>query len=349
LDVVYGDRWITSGKESGIGIYSDFSLTRMLERNYIDTSDALIKREPLFKIGGWDERYKRFADWNLFLRLAKAGYKFKRVPQIITDYYLNPDSISHDPVGSMWDPYDLEIHQPYLSEVPHVRVAVFSITYDRLGYTKKSFTSLRKTAGYPYDHYIVDNGSTDGTVKWLTKNCDASRLIFNKDNKGISIASNQALDLIKNGNYDAILKFDNDCMCLTPDWLAKMVEIYNSNHLLALSCYVQGLKDMPGGAPRIGYGRMRGELLGMTQHLGGICHFVSSKAYDLWRWPEQEQLHGMQDLEFSQYLTKAGYQMAYLENYFVSHGPMGTELQQKDYPEYYERRKGEKIRNYGLA
>ena len=347
LDVVYGDRWVIQGKESGIGIYSYFSLGRLLERNYIDTSDALIKREAIFKIGGWDERYKRFADWNLFLRLAKAGYNFKRVPQIITDYYLTKDSISHDPVTSMWNPFDLEIYQPYLSEIPYTKVAVFTITYDRLGYTKKSFDSLKKTAGYSFDHFVIDNGSKDGTPEWLTKKFDKNYLILNKDNKGISIASNQALDLIKrSGSYDIIVKFDNDCMCLTPNWLAKMVEIYKSNHLLALSPYVQGLKDMPGGAPRIGYGRMRGEFLGMTQHLGGICHFVASKAYDNWRWPEQEQLHGMQDLEFSQYLIKIGYQTAYLENFFVSHGPLGTELQQKDYPDYFERRKAEKVKHY---
>ena len=348
LDVVYGDRWIVADNESGIGIYHDFNLALLLERNYIDTSDSLIKREAIFKIGGWDERYKRFADWNLYLRLAKAGYNFKRIPQIITDYYLMPDSLSRSSLGKMWDPYDLEIYQPYLSVIPVTKVAIFTITYDRLGYTKKSFDSLRKTANYPYDHFIVDNGSKDGTREWLKKNFDTDHLILNEDNKGISIASNQALDLIKRtDNYDVILKFDNDCMCLTPNWLNKMVEIYMSNHLLALSCYVQGLKDFPGGAPRMGYGRIRGELVGLTQHLGGICHFVASKAYDNWRWPEGEQLHGVQDLELSQYLTKCGYQLAYLENYFVSHGPMGTETQARDYPDYFERRKTEKVKRYG--
>jgi hypothetical protein len=126
-----------------------------------------------------------------------------------------------------------------------------------------------------------------------------------------------------------------------------MVEIYASNHLLALSCYVQGLRDNPGGAPRLGYGRIKGELVGITTHLGGICHFVASKAYDSWRWPEGEQLHGLQDLEFSQFLGRMGYQMAYLENFFVSHGPQGTIPQERDYPDYFERRKLEKMKPYG--
>jgi len=353
LDVAYGDRWIHASDYDGIGYFGDYSLGNLIVRNYIDTSDALIKRKALYYVGGWDERYKRYADWNLFLRMGKAGFKFKRVPQVITDYYISKDSISRlsenkgNPYRPVWDPYDLEIRLPHLGDIPFVRVAVFSITYDRLKYTKKAFKSLNETAEYPFDHFVVDNGSKDGTKKVLRDNFDEDHLIINKDNKGISIASNQALELItRSGEYDCILKFDNDCMCITPGWLLKMVDIYKSNHRLALSCYVQGLRDNPGGAPRIGYGRIRGELVGLTKHLGGICHFVSAKGYEGWRWPEDEQLHGLQDLEFSQHLLQSGYQMAYLENYFVSHGPLGTEAQQRDYPNYFERRKGEKIKRY---
>lgn len=395
IDVVYGDRWciIEETGEGKLGVTSDFNPSLLLQRNYIDTSDSLIRRDALMYVGGWDEEHRRFLDWNLYLRLAKAGYKFLHVPQIITDYYLHNEMLSmqtenkQDPNKPVWDPYECLIRLPYFGPVPEAKVAVFSITYDRLEYTKKSFESLNKTAGYKFDHFIVDNGSADGTQAWLSSYAVDTRhqyvqTIWNKDNKGISIASNQAIDLIKdthpmwlvnkNSNlkpedlifkpggsiisdnidavqridgpkYDIIVKFDNDCMCITEGWLAKMVEIWKSNHMMALSPYVQGLKDNPGGAQRVGYGQLSGELIGMTRHLGGICHFVSAKAYDNFRWPEDEQLHGMQDVEFSQHLLKEGYQMGYLENYFVSHGPQGTEQQYKDYPEYFERRKQEKV------
>jgi len=352
LDVVYGDRMIHYQGKSSIGYFKDYDLSNFYDRNFIDTSDAMIRREVMYYVGGWDERYKRFADWNLFLRIGKSGFKFKRIAQVITDYYINDDSISfqvenkEQPMLPLWNPFDLEIRLPYLGDIPPIRVAVFSITYDRLEYTKKAFESLNKTADYLFDQYIVDNGSTDGTQAWLKKNFRPESLILNPDNKGISIASNQALDLIKKGNYDCILKFDNDCMCITQGWLAKMVEIYKTNHLIALSCYVQGLRDNPGGAPRIGYGRIKDELLGVTTHLGGICHFVSAKAYDNFRWPEDEQLHGLQDVELSQHLIKCGYQLGYLENYFVNHGPMGTDAQTKDFPKYFDRRKEEKVKTY---
>lgn len=373
IDLVYGDRWAINEEDetrNRLGIFSDFNPSLLLNHNYIDTSDALVRRQALFDVGGFDERYKKFVDWNLWLRMAKAGKRFKRVPLILTDYHLHPDSKSHRPedqkaeLTPAWDPYDLEIELPYLGEVREPRVAIYSITYDRLEYTKKCFESLYKTAGYEFDHFVVDNGSTDGTVEWLRQEAGwihPDHLVLNLHNVGISHASNQALDAIlesKTGDvtnppirpyYDIIIKVDNDCLFLTDGWLKKMVEIWKSNHMMALSCYVQGLRDNPGGAPRIGYGKIKGELIGMTKHIGGICCFTDASAYEAFRFDEMMPKHGMQDLESSQNLIFKGFQMGYLENYYCSHGPQGTEQQQKDFPDYFERRQLEKTQRYEAA
>jgi hypothetical protein len=125
-----------------------------------------------------------------------------------------------------------------------------------------------------------------------------------------------------------------------------MIDIWKSNRIMALSCYVQGLVDNPGGAPRIGYGTLKGELVGISKHLGGICHFVDAQGYDDFTWDEESFYHGVQDMEFSQHLLFKGYSMGYLENYFVSHGPKGTGEQKKDYKEYFERRIKEKQTRY---
>ena len=362
LDVVYGDRWIndtTKRIRDQIGIASDFNMGLLLQRNFIDTSDVLIKRQALFDVGGFDERYKKYIDWNLWIRMAKAGKLFKHVPIIITDYCLHKDMKSEKVKTDKekgkegfipdWDPYSLEIELPYLGEIKEPRVAIFSLTYDRLELTKKCFESLYKTAGYEFTHFVVDNGSTDGTPEWIKKTQWDKRditIIENKKNKGISIASNQAIDAIqRDGDYDIIVKVDNDAFFITPDWLKTMVKIWKSNHRLAMSPYVQGLRDNPGGAPRIGWGWIADEYLGMTKHIGGIVCFVDADAYREWRWGEEDFLHGVQDLEFSQYLVLNGFQLGYLENYFVEHCE-GTEGQEKKFPEYFERRKIEKTKKY---
>lgn len=352
--MVYGDRWIVDERgeiPSQRGIASDFNPPLMMQRNYIDTSDVLIRREALVAVGGFDERYRKYVDWNLWVRLMKYGFDFQRVPLILTDYVLHGDSKSFRQEDERsfsvpaWDPIDLEIQLPYLGEVKEPRVAVFSLTYDRLEYTKACFESLYKTAGYPFDHFVVDNGSTDGTHQWLVEQSKAT-VIRNESNRGISVASNQALELIaEQGPYDIICKVDNDAYFLTDGWLKEMVEIWKRNRRLALSCYVQGLKDNPGGASREAYGQIHGQVVGMSRHLGGICHFVDARAYKDWCWPEDDFLHGVQDLEFSQYLWGKEYQMAYLENFFVEHYE-GTEGQHQRYPAYFERRKREKTTRY---
>jgi glycosyltransferase involved in cell wall biosynthesis len=368
-DLVYGDRWVIDDEKrftERLGFTADFSPTLLLHRNYIDTSDVLTTKAALVSVGGFDERYKKYVDWNLWLRMAKAGMKFRRVPLIITNYHTHSEMKSETvkdrftdgsqsvPLGAApvfkpeWDAFDLEIDLPYLHEVKEPRVAIFSITYDRLEYTKQCFESLQKTAGYPFEHIVFDNGSTDGTKKWLESNKVGFQYnIISPDNKGISKASNLCLEAIKKlGDIDIIVKVDNDCLFLTDGWLAKMVEIWKSNRMIALSCYVQGLKDNPGGAARIGYGKIKGEILGMSKHLGGICHFVDAKAYDNFRWDEGDTLHGVQDLIFSHHLINSGYQMGYLENYYCEHIE-GTDGQHQRYPEYFERRKSEKVNVYG--
>ena len=164
LDMVYGDRWVIDEEKrvpDKIGHTYNFSPLVLLQKNYIDTSDVLIRKSALFDVGGWDERYRKYVDWNLWVRMVKAGKLFKRIPLIITDYYLHKSMKSatvyergekdtpSNPLGSLpvykpeWDAYDLEIELPYLKEVKEPRVAIYTITYNRLGYTKKSFASLR--------------------------------------------------------------------------------------------------------------------------------------------------------------------------------------------------------------
>lgn len=364
LTVAYGDRWLTETDQfpAQIGKYSDYTPGKLMVENYIDTSDVLIRREALMYVGGFDEEQKKYIDWNLWARMEKAGFKFKRVPIIITDYNIGKDSksvtklteneknfMANNPGEFQnipdFDTVDCEIRLPYLGEVPEPRVAMFTLTYDRLELTKKSFESLYKTAGYKFDHFVIDNGSSDGTITWLKSEWQDKpnkEVKLNDSNMGISKGSNQALELIGN-DYDIIVKVDNDAEFISEGWLKKMVDIWKTNHQIIMSCYVEGLKDNPGGAPRYHRGTIKGEPIGMTNHLGGVCVFADARAYKNFRWDEDDYLHSAQDLAFSQYVTTHGFAMAYLENYSLRHATAEMEAQ---YPEYYERRKTEKRTKY---
>jgi len=367
VDLVYGDRWIiddNTGKGKGIGNTAEYSYALLMEKNFIDTSDVIVRRDLMVKLGGFDERYRKYVDWNMWVRLAKYGAKFSHFPFVITNYHehdgmksktvpdKSPNGETSMPMGfgavhvREWDSVDVEVM--WKGATP--KVAIFSLTYDRLDYSKACFASLFDKAGYEFDLYVVDNGSQDGTVEYLkdlqAKYPDRVHIILNPKNVGISKASNQALDAIfDHGGYDMVGKYDNDALSLTTGWLAKITDLWNRNNRMVFSCYIEGLRDNPGGAQRIAHGQMAGELIGITKHMGGICCFADVRAYETYRWEEGSFLHGVQDWEFSQHLLRSGYQLGYLENWSIAHID-STQGQHEKYPEYFKRRQGEKTTKY---
>lgn len=181
IDIVYGDRWLndeTRQVQPQVGKYSDWEPGHLMVENYIDTSDVLIRREALMYVGGFDETQKKYIDWNLWVRLEKAGFKFKRVPVVITDYNIGKDSksvtkltenekkfIKNNPGKFInlpdFDPVDCEIRLPFLGEVHEPRVAIFTLVYDRHELMEKSLNSLYDSAQYPFEHVVVAQSEKD--------------------------------------------------------------------------------------------------------------------------------------------------------------------------------------------
>lgn len=222
VDVVYGLERIFKDEKDERGseaISFPFNAQLLLSRSYIDTNAVLHRRDAVYQVGGWDETLPRFADWNLFVRMAKAGITFKQVPIYLTKYYISEDnSAKKHPVDSWQDPqtglqmFDptwfntagCHIYKPYLGDdvekEKSPRVAIFMIGYNRREYTKATLESLEESTEYPYDLFFWDNGSKDEGnednafmvegmkhVKWLHKS---------EDNKGLTIASNGCVEAI---------------------------------------------------------------------------------------------------------------------------------------------------------
>jgi len=354
--MAYGDRWVhfeDEKRKDEIGIYSDFEYSTLMKRNYIDTSDVLIRREALFEVGGWDENLKKFIDWNLWIRMAKRGYEFKRVPIILTDYLVHKEmkSLIRKDEGQFnpqtglftptFDPVNCEINAGFVGKKKEFKVAIFTLTKDRLELTKKMAESMRRTAGYPFDWYIVDNGSTDGTREWL-KEQNIKKVVFNEKNMGIPYASNQIIEEIRKGNYDFIMKCDNDVWFKSNNWLKTMMNLYKVFRPIAFSLYPEGLIENAGGVNRYEYAYFANEFLGLVPHIGGMTSIVPTEVYDKFQWPKVAFLHGGNDVILSSWLNNNKYLMAYLENYQAEHLE-STLGQQQKYPEYFKLRKQEAV------
>lgn len=365
-DVVYGDRWLidkTGRGRNAVGIRSDFNAQLLTRINFIDTSDVLVVKDRLLEVGGWDETLPVFADWNLWVRLTKLGCSFKHIPIIITDYYVHKgcnqfkhktgiDPRTGSPLPSFKpDACKIWPDKTLFGSRPRLKVAIFTLTLDRLDYTKRMYKSMKKTAGYDFDWYVVDNRSKDETPEWLSgvfKRDDITgKILKNPKNLGISKASNQALEMIGN-NYDIIIKVDNDCLFLTQGWLEEIVDFNERNRTMIVAPRVEGLRDSPGGVPRTSYIYIGRHFLGLAPHLGGICVAAPGRIYQSFQWDNEDFLHGEQDYIFSQHCIRLGFTLAYMENLIVEHME-GTKSQETKYPEYFEARRKQKITKYQLG
>lgn len=348
-DVVYGDMVIQPGGKAGIAY--DFDLQLLSMRNYIDTSAAISKKSVIKYVGGFDETLPRFVDWNLFVRMAKAGFQFKRLKRKTFNYYAHENTKSnrisvqtynHPELGRLFvptfDPVGCKIK---LDRKKKPRVAIFTIHYDRLEYSKQSYKEMVKTAGYDFDWFCADNGS-DGTYEWLREDRKCKFIKKYPENVGLTKSSNDLINVIKEmNNYDIIIKIDNDVEFITYGWLRDIVKLWEKNHLIYISPYVEGLKDNPGGALRIGSAMVGEDLLEVTKHIGGIFATIDAKAYDDFRWKDNKY-HGFQDLEASTRFAEDGYMPCYFPKHIIRHRD-STEKQHIKYKNYFERRKDEKI------
>ena len=93
--------------------------------------------------------------------------------------------------------------------------------YNNLEITKSCIESIKKhTEGVEYEHVVVDNNSTDGTLEYL-KSLPWIKLISNEQNNGCAKALNQG---VKAATGEYIVNVDND-VTVGPNWLKPMVDL----------------------------------------------------------------------------------------------------------------------------
>lgn len=219
-----------------------------------------------------------------------------------------------------------------------MKIAIYTLTRDRLEYTQRSFQSLRGAAGMEYDHFVVDNGSEDGTPDWLHARSEYFKeLILLDENAGISVASNLALDHIQAaGPYDLIFKVDNDCIFLDQKFLASFALIYEraGRHEFMLSPRVVGINKQP---HRRTTTRRDGTLIGWVGQVGGLCHVAPAKRYQEFRYNEHLPMAWGQDENLCTWMRSMDVKIGYVENLVVEHCDT-TNGQVQRYPAYFERK-----------
>lgn len=226
-----------------------------------------------------------------------------------------------------------------------MKVAVYSLTRDRLHDTGKSFKLLREMAGIDFDHYVMDNGSTDGTQEWITHQ-DFHYYNLSLDNKGQCIASNMLLDAImQKGGYDYIIRFDNDITPKTDGFLAKTIEAMEAlGGDVVASPDIIGLKSKPKG---FGDKKQGEHKFTFVEILGGACRVAKASLFDNFRFTKHGPLALGEAKQLSAHClgSTPPIPMVYVKGVIISHP---TEDHLAANPEYFQRRKFEEYTPYGL-
>jgi len=221
-----------------------------------------------------------------------------------------------------------------------MKVAIFTLTKDRLHYTQRTFKSLKNKTTIPFDHFILDQNSQDKTVEWLNQFTYKQGNVYVYPlamNIGINRGVNFIIEKIGK-KYDVIIKADNDMVFETGGWLEKCLSVLEPKMLI--SPYVKGLIDNRGGVNRMGIDKEK--IIGWTPFIGGICMIGFKEAWEQ-QWEVPRPKHAGGDKAFCVKLELDGYRFGYKEDVIIRHIET-THGQYERYPSYFEKRKIERTK-----
>ena len=98
--VAYGiiNRFDNATRQSmGTMSHAEWNVRNLVSYSYIDTM-AMLRKEPVLHVGGYSIEYglvltQGWEDYDLWLKLAQAGYSGIFIPEVLSDYRVKPDSL----------------------------------------------------------------------------------------------------------------------------------------------------------------------------------------------------------------------------------------------------------------
>lgn len=103
-------------------------------------------------------------------------------------------------------------------------------TWNSLPYLEACLASIERHTKTPYRLLIINNGSTDGTKRYLSTICSDIVLIENEANLGYPHALFQGYKM----TTSTIVCLMNDDVIVSPNWLSKLTEIMDENKKIGI-------------------------------------------------------------------------------------------------------------------
>ena len=113
------------------------------------------------------------------------------------------------------------------------KTEIITRAFNRLEYTAMCVRGIACLAGTKdYKHIIINQNSTDGTTQWLDSLLKEGyyklKVKHNTENSGDAGGMKDGFDMIDD-DCKYVMKFDNDCMPITPNFLRFLVKTMDNN------------------------------------------------------------------------------------------------------------------------
>jgi GT2 family glycosyltransferase len=109
-----------------------------------------------------------------------------------------------------------------------MKVGIVIINYNRKELLEKCLLSLEKIVYQAYEVVVVDNGSSDGSVKMVKKKFPNAKMIRLSENGGFAMPNKRGIQLALEEGCEAVLLLNNDTE-VDPFFLAEMVRYIDIN------------------------------------------------------------------------------------------------------------------------
>ncbi|PKP61969.1 glycosyltransferase family 2 protein [Candidatus Atribacteria bacterium HGW-Atribacteria-1] len=111
----------------------------------------------------------------------------------------------------------------------HPKVAIIVLNWNGKQDTIECLESLKQITYSNYEILLVDNGSTDGSVKYFKERYPEIEIIVNEENLGFAEGNNIAMKVALKDKYVKYIALLNNDTKVEPYWLEELVKVAESD------------------------------------------------------------------------------------------------------------------------
>lgn len=187
----------------------------------------IIKKEAFYEVGLFKKEFDSCQDYDMALRMSEK-YAFLHIPDYLYQYRIHSQQISEvkkrEQAQLSYRARDVAVirRRIFSGDIGRKKISIVMLTMNRWKRTKTTLEQLVKNTGLPFELIILDNNSSDDTVKllqWFAKNNNNVHLMLEKENLGCAGGRKKA---VRKAQGDFIVTLDNDVR-VTPGWLENLL------------------------------------------------------------------------------------------------------------------------------